>query len=339
VSVNTPTGRSPETGARWIGDDQIGVARFPLLDLGVHDLCAAVGEVGCGVGARGRRTLDDDHPGPLEHRGEQPDPAVRVDDGVGIGEVRARLGNRCHQQLSGGRAGLEERRRADLEIPSGDVLVDDRAGPDTDVGGHVEELDITIGHPRRAFAAGVPHPETDLSVTANLHRRQEILQARMTDGTGVELDDVVRGPTSQTESTPVDRPDEAWSGRPTAARSTRPRSPDRRSSPVRRNASVTTAAFSSSCAAGATCCQVHPPQPAAYAGHGGSTRALDGSSTSATSARAKSFFDCTTSIATDSSGSAPRTNTTRPSGIPGDRVAAGGHLLGAHHDRRHRTRL
>ena len=41
------------------------------------------------------------------------------------------------------------------------------------------------------------------------------------------------------------------------------------------------------CAAGATCCQVHPPQPAAYAGHGGSTRALDGSSTSATSARGK----------------------------------------------------
>jgi len=180
------------------------VARFPLLDLGVHDLCAAVGEVGCGVGARGRRTLDDDHSGPLEHRGKQPDPAVRVDDGVGIGEVRARLGNRCHQQLSGGRAGLEERRRADLEIPSGDVLVDDRAGPDTDVGGHVEELDITIGHPRRAFPTGVPHPETDLSVTANLHRRQKVLQARMTDGTGVELDDVVRGPTSQTETTPVD---------------------------------------------------------------------------------------------------------------------------------------
>ena len=81
---------------------------------------------------------------------------------------------------------------------------------------------------------------------------------------------------------------------------------------VRRNASRTMSAFTPSCAAGSTCCQSHPPHPRARAGHGGVVRTGEGSSTSTTSARAKSRFAVTNRATTSSPGSTPGTNTTRP---------------------------
>ena len=81
---------------------------------------------------------------------------------------------------------------------------------------------------------------------------------------------------------------------------------------MRRRASTTIPAFRRSWAAGDTCCHVHPPQPAARAGHGGATRSGDASSTSTTTARAKSLRSSVSRTRTRSPGRAPSTNTTRP---------------------------
>ncbi len=89
--------------------------------------------------------------------------------------------------------------------------------------------------------------------------------------------------------------------------------------PIRRRASTTIPALRRSWAAGATCCHVHPPHPAARAGQGGATRSGDASSTSTATARAKSLRSSVSSTRTRSAGRAPSTNTTRP---PSSRASA-----------------
>ena len=82
---------------------------------------------------------------------------------------------------------------------------------------------------------------------------------------------------------------------------------------VRLSASRTICTFASMCCETSRCCHEQPPQPRSTFGHGGVTRWAEGSMMAATSPRAKSFLAWVICTSTNSPGSAPGTNTTRPS--------------------------
>ncbi len=293
----------------------------------------AIGQVHPGVGDGGGGLLHHrDRSVRRQRAGEEPDAAVQVDE---VGAVSTRVPSiasptAVDERLRAVGPGLEERPRRDAPTlarppPRGTRPAGPPPAPRPTRRGRprapgwrpTSTLTTTRRSPVRA-----PGPEHHLPV-GEATVGDQLVDERMGHEARRHRDRIVAVAAPEPEPPVRPRRRGASCGSPVAGRSG-PSSTSTSSLAWRRSASATMAALSRRWAAGATCCQSHPPQPAATKGTARPTRSGDASITSSTRAAGEVLLLLVELHGdTLSPGRAPVTNVTRPSAIASHPVAAG----------------
>ena len=254
-------------------------------------------------------------------------PANRPTPAVGVhhpraGEVVAG-GPRHRVDQGGGPVGarLEERAGRDPPAPPGHLVVDPgpparlsaSAPDDQHVAGHHDAVGARVDH-RQALARGGLPPAGSPRWPRRSRPRPAAPRANGW-ATRQRVGHAPRRGTGGGGSRPGRRPPRParWCGSPRRQRPARPSPAGRRSRRAGAGASTTTAAFSAGCAAGTACCRSQPPQPWATSGQGGSMRSGEATHDLDQLGPGHPLARSVIRARTARPGSAPRTNTTRPS--------------------------